>query len=37
MTNGGFAECIVAMQKNVFKIPDDMDWNLAEGLRITLY
>ena len=28
ITNGGFAEYIVVPQRNVFKIPDYMDWYL---------
>jgi D-arabinose 1-dehydrogenase-like Zn-dependent alcohol dehydrogenase len=28
-TNGGFAEYIAVPQRNVFKIPNDMDWDLA--------
>jgi NADPH:quinone reductase-like Zn-dependent oxidoreductase len=35
ITNGGFAEYIVAPQRNVFKIPDDMDWDLAASLPVT--
>jgi NADPH:quinone reductase-like Zn-dependent oxidoreductase len=36
ITNGGFAEYIVAPQRNVFKIPDDMDWDLAASLPVTV-
>ena len=35
ITNGGFAEYIVVPERNVFKIPDDMDWNLAASLPVT--
>ena len=28
-TNGGFAEYITVPEKNVFKIPDEMQWELA--------
>jgi NADPH:quinone reductase-like Zn-dependent oxidoreductase len=36
ITNGGFAEYIVVPQRNVFKIPDDMDWDLAASLPVTV-
>ena len=29
MTNGGFAEYIAVPEKNVFKIPNDIEWELA--------
>jgi NADPH:quinone reductase-like Zn-dependent oxidoreductase len=35
ITNGGFAEFITVPERNVFKIPDDMDWNLAASLPVT--
>jgi len=35
ITNGGFAEYIAVPQKNVFKIPDDIDWDLAASLPVT--
>src|ERR687891_1025945 len=35
ITNGGFAEYISVSQRNVFKIPDDMDWDLAASLPVT--
>src|SRR5919197_3366554 len=35
ITNGGFAEYIAVPQRNVFKIPDDMDWDLAASLPVT--
>ena len=35
MTNGGFAEYIAVPEKNVFKIPNDMVWELAASLPVT--
>src|SRR5919106_1226235 len=35
ITNGGFAEYIAVPQRNVFKIPYDMDWDLAASLPVT--
>src|ERR671924_361878 len=35
ITNGGFAEYIAVHEKNVFKIPDDIDWDLAASLPVT--
>jgi NADPH:quinone reductase-like Zn-dependent oxidoreductase len=35
ITNGGFAEYIAVPQRNVFKIPDDMGWDLAASLPVT--
>jgi NADPH:quinone reductase-like Zn-dependent oxidoreductase len=35
ITNGGFAEYIGVPERNVFKIPDDMDWDLAASLPVT--
>jgi NADPH:quinone reductase-like Zn-dependent oxidoreductase len=35
VTNGGFAEYISVPDKNVFKIPDDMGWDLAASLPVT--
>ena len=35
VTNGGFAEYISVPDKNVFKIPDDMSWDLAASLPVT--
>ena len=29
MTNGGFAEYIAVPEKNVFKIPNDIEWELG--------
>jgi NADPH:quinone reductase-like Zn-dependent oxidoreductase len=35
ITNGGFAEYVAVPQRNVFKIPDDMDWDLAASVPVT--
>ena len=35
ITNGGFAEYIAVPERNVFKIPDDIDWDLAASLPVT--
>lgn len=35
ITNGGFAEYISVPAKNVFKIPDDINWELAASLPVT--
>ena len=35
VTNGGFAEYIAVPERNVFKIPDYMDWDLAASLPVT--
>ncbi len=35
VTNGGFAEYIAIPEKNAFKIPDDMQWELAASLPVT--
>ena len=35
MTNGGFAEYIAVPEKNVFKIPNDIRWELAASLPVT--
>ena len=35
ITNGGFAEYIAVPETNVFKIPNDMDWDLAASLPVT--
>ena len=35
ITNGGFAEFIAVPERNVFKIPDEMDWDLAASLPVT--
>jgi NADPH:quinone reductase-like Zn-dependent oxidoreductase len=35
ITNGGFAEYISVPMRNVFKIPSDMDWDLAASLPVT--
>jgi NADPH:quinone reductase-like Zn-dependent oxidoreductase len=34
ITNGGFAEYIAVPQRNVFKIPDDMGWDLGASLPV---
>src|SRR5919106_3329658 len=33
--NGGFAEYIAVPERNVFKIPDDLDWDIAASLPVT--
>ncbi|MFL6378697.1 MAG: zinc-binding dehydrogenase, partial [Nitrososphaeraceae archaeon] len=33
--NGGFAEHIAVPERNVFKIPDDVGWDLAASLPVT--
>ena len=35
ITNGGFAEYISVPERNVFKVPDDMNWDLAASLPVT--
>jgi D-arabinose 1-dehydrogenase-like Zn-dependent alcohol dehydrogenase len=35
ITNGGFADYISAAEKNVFKIPDNVQWNIAANLATT--
>jgi NADPH:quinone reductase-like Zn-dependent oxidoreductase len=35
ITNGGFAEYIAVPERNVFKIPDDIGWDLAASLPVT--
>ena len=35
MTNGGFAEYIAVPEKNVFKIPNDIEWELAASMPVT--
>ena len=37
VTNGGFAEYIAVPEKNVFKIPDDMQWELAASIPTTTF
>jgi NADPH:quinone reductase-like Zn-dependent oxidoreductase len=34
-TNGGFAEYISIPERNVFKIPDDVEWDIAASLPVT--
>ncbi len=35
ITKGGFAQYIAVPERNVFKIPDDIDWDLAASLPVT--
>ena len=35
ITNGGFADYISAAEKNVFKIPDNLQWDVAASLATT--
>jgi NADPH:quinone reductase-like Zn-dependent oxidoreductase len=35
ITNGGFAEYISVPETNVFKIPNNLDWDLAASLPVT--
>ncbi|MDQ3967544.1 MAG: alcohol dehydrogenase catalytic domain-containing protein [Thermoproteota archaeon] len=35
ITNGGFAEYISVPERNVFKISDDLDWDIAASLPVT--
>ena len=35
-TNGGFADYISASEKNVFKIPDNIQWDVAASLATTI-
>src|SRR6185437_3964108 len=35
ITNGGLAQYIAVPERNVFKIPDDIDWDLAASLPVT--
>jgi NADPH:quinone reductase-like Zn-dependent oxidoreductase len=35
ITNGGFAEYISVPETNVFKIPDNLDWDIAASLPVT--
>jgi NADPH:quinone reductase-like Zn-dependent oxidoreductase len=35
MTNGGFAEYVAIPEKNVFKIPNNIGWELAASLPVT--
>ena len=35
VTNGGFAEYIAVPEKSAFKIPDEMQWELAASIPIT--
>lgn len=35
ITNGGFAEYISVPERNVFKVPDDLNWDAAASLPVT--
>lgn len=35
VTNGGFAEYISIPEKNIFKIPDNLEWEMAASLPVT--
>src|SRR5215210_1041296 len=35
ITNGGFAEYIAVPERNVFKIPDELEWDVAASLPVT--
>jgi NADPH:quinone reductase-like Zn-dependent oxidoreductase len=35
ITNGGFAEYIAVPERNAFRIPDDLDWDIAASLPVT--
>jgi NADPH:quinone reductase-like Zn-dependent oxidoreductase len=35
ITNGGFAEYMAVPERNVFRIPDDLDWDIAASLPVT--
>ena len=35
ITNGGFAEYISVPEKNVFKVPDDLNWDVAASLPVS--
>jgi NADPH:quinone reductase-like Zn-dependent oxidoreductase len=35
ITNGGFAEYVSVPKRNVFKIPDSLDWDTAASLPVT--
>jgi D-arabinose 1-dehydrogenase-like Zn-dependent alcohol dehydrogenase len=35
LTNGGFAEYISVPERNVFKIPADLDWDIVASLPVT--
>jgi NADPH:quinone reductase-like Zn-dependent oxidoreductase len=36
VTNGGFADYISASEKNVFKIPDNVQWDISASLATTI-
>jgi NADPH:quinone reductase-like Zn-dependent oxidoreductase len=35
ITKGGFAEYIAVPKRNVFKIPDDLEWDIAASLPVS--
>jgi D-arabinose 1-dehydrogenase-like Zn-dependent alcohol dehydrogenase len=35
VTNGGFAEYIAVPEKNAFRIPDEMQWELAANIPVS--
>jgi D-arabinose 1-dehydrogenase-like Zn-dependent alcohol dehydrogenase len=35
ITNGGFAEYVAVPQRNVLKVPNDIDWDIAASLPVT--
>ena len=35
ITNGGFAEYISVPERNVFKVPDELNWDVAASLPVT--
>ncbi len=35
ITNGGFAEYILVPERNVFRVPDDLNWDIAASLPVT--
>jgi len=35
ITNGGFAEYVAVPQRNVLKVPNDIDWDMAASLPVT--
>jgi NADPH:quinone reductase-like Zn-dependent oxidoreductase len=35
ITNGGFAEYMAVPERNAFRIPDDLDWDIAASLPVT--
>ena len=37
ITNGGFAEYVSVPERNVFKIPDNLDWDVAGELACNIF